>query len=206
MGSPKKQTNKYTTPRHPWQKARLEEEGILVKEFGLKNKKEVWKESSFIKNIKQRVKDLNSVVGRDVTAQKEKLFEILQKYNLLKDGQTIDNALDLTVRDVMERRLQTQVLRQGLAKTILQARQFIVHGHILVAGKKITAPSHMMTRENQFSLTFVEKSALFDPEHPERKAPELKTPVVEEKSEEKSDESPADIVQEIEAAVEEVEE
>ena len=41
MGDPKKNRKKYQTPTTAWSKSRIEEEAVLVKEFGFKNKK--WK-------------------------------------------------------------------------------------------------------------------------------------------------------------------
>ena len=33
----------YSKPKRPFDKARIEEEGGIVEEFGLKNKREIWK-------------------------------------------------------------------------------------------------------------------------------------------------------------------
>ncbi|MFE6765962.1 MULTISPECIES: 30S ribosomal protein S4 [unclassified Streptomyces] len=41
----------------------------------------------------------------------------------------------------LERRLDALVLRSGIAKTIYQARQMVVHGHIEVNGGKVDKPS-----------------------------------------------------------------
>ncbi|RBM23996.1 30S ribosomal protein S4 [Streptomyces sp. PT12] len=41
----------------------------------------------------------------------------------------------------LERRLDALVLRSGLARTIYQARQMVVHGHIAVNGRKVDKPS-----------------------------------------------------------------
>jgi len=43
MGKPKFSRKKYETPSHPWQEDRIKAENELVKKYGLKNKKEVWK-------------------------------------------------------------------------------------------------------------------------------------------------------------------
>jgi small subunit ribosomal protein S4 len=41
----------------------------------------------------------------------------------------------------LERRLDALVLRAGLARTIYQSRQMVVHGHIEVNGRKVDRPS-----------------------------------------------------------------
>lgn len=42
----------------------------------------------------------------------------------------------------LERRLDALVLRSGLARTIYQARQMVVHGHIQVNDRKVDKPSY----------------------------------------------------------------
>lgn len=184
MGDPKRQVNKYSGPRHPWERARIDEEKVLSRDYGLKNKKEIWKESSAIKNIKKQVVMLNSIVGEKADQQKAEMLKKLIELNLLNEGQTLDDALNLTTQNIMERRLQTQVVRQNFARTMKQARQFITHGHVKVNGKKITSPGYIVNKEEQFKIEFVGISKLADPEHPERKVPEKEVSVVEEAKEE----------------------
>ncbi|MQS09438.1 30S ribosomal protein S4 [Streptomyces alkaliphilus] len=44
----------------------------------------------------------------------------------------------------LERRLDALVLRAGLARTIYQSRQMVVHGHIEVNGRKVDRPSYIV--------------------------------------------------------------
>jgi small subunit ribosomal protein S4 len=46
-----------------------------------------------------------------------------------------------TMVSLLERRLDAVVHRAGLARTIYQARQLVVHGHFTVDGKKVDRPS-----------------------------------------------------------------
>ena len=59
MGDPKKIRKKYSTPSHPWQKARIDEEKVVKRDFGLKNKKEIWIIASKLKTFKDTLKRLN---------------------------------------------------------------------------------------------------------------------------------------------------
>ncbi|MFC9919129.1 30S ribosomal protein S4 [Agromyces binzhouensis] len=52
------------------------------------------------------------------------------------DGMTGENLVEL-----LEMRLDALVLRAGFARTISQARQFVVHRHITVDGKIVDRPS-----------------------------------------------------------------
>jgi small subunit ribosomal protein S4 len=54
-------------------------------------------------------------------------------------GITGENLLQL-----LERRLDTVVYRMGFARTIMQARQFVNHGHIKVNGRKVNIPSFLV--------------------------------------------------------------
>jgi len=186
MGDPKFQRKKYETPKHPWQRDRIEEERIILKEYGLKNKKEIWKMVSLLRSFSNQVKKL--IAAKDNQAEKEKalLLKRLHLLGLIKKTAQLDDILSLTQKDIMERRLQTIVHRKGLAKSMKQARQFIVHGHIKIKDKKMTIPSYSVKKEEEDFITFVPKSTLANPDHPERviqKKESKKSEKITEKSE-----------------------
>ena len=52
----------------------------------------------------------------------------------------------------LESRLDNLVYRMGFASSIRQARQMVVHGHILVNGKKINIPSYLVDVGDELSL------------------------------------------------------
>jgi small subunit ribosomal protein S4 len=86
----------------------------------------------------------------------------------LKTDAVLDDILSLDVNNFLERRLQTQVHKQGLANTPKQARQFIVHGHIAVAGRKITIPGYHVQSTEELSLGYYVNSELSKESHPSR--------------------------------------
>jgi ribosomal protein uS4 len=92
----------------------------------------------------------------------------LNRLGILPETASIDNILDLTVKDLMERRLQTVIYRQGLARTIHQARQFVTHGHISVAGKVVSIPGYLVERASETRIAFHPQSSLNNPQHPVR--------------------------------------
>ncbi|MDR7871022.1 MAG: 30S ribosomal protein S4 [Tissierellaceae bacterium] len=57
---------------------------------------------------------------------------------------------------ILESRLDNLVYRMGFASSIRQARQMVVHGHILVNGKKVNIPSYLC--EVGDTITLKEKS------------------------------------------------
>ena len=87
---------------------------------------------------------------------------------LIQAGAELDNVLDLNIKDVMERRLQSLVFRQGFARSMKQARQFITHRQIMVGDKKITFPSFIVSQEEESQIKFDPRSTLSQEDHPER--------------------------------------
>ncbi len=181
MGDPKKLRKRYQTPVHPWNKKNIDEEKILMKEYGLGKKKEILISDSFLKKYMNIAKKLIASQSEQGEKVKSQILQKLTNLGILTAGADLDHILGLEIKDVLERRLQSVVFRKGLARSMKQARQFITHRHILVGDKEITAPSYLITLEEEAKLGFKEKSTLFDENHPERAIPE---PVVEEKKEE----------------------
>jgi len=169
MGDPKKSKKKYSTPPHPWQASRIEEERGLVENYGLKNKKEIWKSSSFLRKVKNQAKLLIASTTEQAKKEEKQLLQKLQKLNLLSKDSKIEDALNIQTNNILDRRLQTQVFKQGIARTPRQARQFIIHGHVSVSDHKVNIPSYMVNSEEETQISFAPSSSLRDPEHPERK-------------------------------------
>lgn len=168
MGSPKHQRKKYKTPSHPWQGARIEEEGKFLKEYGLKNKKEIWKMDSQLRRFKQQAKSLIARTGEQAKREETQLIQKLTKLGLIKGEAKMEDILGLTTKDIFDRRLQTHVFSRGLAKSMKQARQFISHGHIFIGGRKLTVPSYLIQVDEEDKIKFDDRSSLANPEHPER--------------------------------------
>jgi small subunit ribosomal protein S4 len=54
---------------------------------------------------------------------------------------------------MLERRLDNVVWRAGLASSRAQARQFVLHGHIKVNGRKVNIPSYLVKSGEELLLT-----------------------------------------------------
>jgi len=168
MGDPRKTRRKYKTPRHPWQAHRIEAERKITQEYGLNNKKEIWKSESFLRKVKKHARRLIPDITEQGKKETEQLLSRLIKLNLIKQGAQIDDVLALELNDILERRLQTIVFRKNLAKSIKQARQFIVHRHIMVNENKMDSPSYLVLKDEENKISFDSKSSLNNPNHPER--------------------------------------
>ena len=168
MGNIKKLRRKYQTPSHPWEKNRIGEEKEFTKEYGFKNKKEIWKSVSILNKFKALAKKY--ITEDTVQSQKESqlLLGRIRSIGLLDETSMLSDVLTLSPKDIMERRLQTVVFRKGLARSVGQARQFISHGHIKVNGVMMSSPSYIVKKSEEDSITFSQTSALNDKDHPER--------------------------------------
>lgn len=158
MGDPKKIRKKYTKPQHPWQRIRIEEEKPLVKEFGVKNKKEIWKMEALLRSFMSQAKKLVIATTQQDLLEKQNLLKKLQRYGFLGADASIDQVLGITLRDIMNRRLQTLAYKKGLAQTVQQARQMITHKHIVVAGRKVSSPSYLVPLEEETTIQFASRS------------------------------------------------
>jgi small subunit ribosomal protein S4 len=168
MGDPKKLRKKYSTPSHPWQKLRIDEEKILMKEYGFKNKKELWKLNSRLKKYKSQVKSLISKHDPDSLKKKNELINRLKGYNLLPENAILEDVLAISMKDLCERRLSTIVYKKNLARSVKQARQFITHEHISIGDKKITSPSYIVSHGEELMIKLSDNSPISSEDHPER--------------------------------------
>ncbi|MGC8599488.1 MAG: 30S ribosomal protein S4 [Nitrososphaeria archaeon] len=150
MGDPKKPKKTYTTPRNPWDKATLQQELMLIGEYGLKNKKELWKAATIISNIRRQARMLLGAPEEIRKSREKMLINRLYEMGLLEEGElNLDSILNLTVKDLLERRLQTMVFKKGLAKTVHNARQIVAHKKIIVGDRIINRPSYLVTRKEE---------------------------------------------------------
>ena len=171
MGKPKFSRKKYETPSHPWQEDRIKEENELIKKYGLKNKKEIWKAETRLRRYRGQARSLLAkITTGDEQSKKEsqQLLLHLSRMNILPPNSTLDDVLTLNTEAILSRRLQTLTYLKGLANTPRQARQLIAHGHIAIGGRKVTIPGYMVTKDEESNISYVEKSPLNDPVHPAR--------------------------------------
>ncbi|MEM5836184.1 MAG: 30S ribosomal protein S4 [Candidatus Aenigmatarchaeota archaeon] len=140
---------KYETPRKPWDKERLEKEKELMKKFGLKNKRELWRAEAMLRKYRRMAREL---IAKKDKEKERMLIEKLKRIGILREGNALDDILALTVEDVLERRLQTIVYRKGLANSIKHARQLISHGHVKINGRKIQYPSYLVPLEEESGI------------------------------------------------------
>ncbi len=141
----------YSRPKRPFDKARITEENKIKEEYGLKNKKEIWKAEAKIKVMRERAKRLISASGEEQKA----FFERLKKVGL--NVNSIAEVLSLDKKDYLKRRLQTVVVQKKLATTPKAARQMITHKKVLINGRAIDSPSYIVPVEFEDKITIKPK-------------------------------------------------
>jgi len=168
MGDPKRQRKKYETPRFPWRTDTLRRELGLIGQYGLRNKRELWRHETALSRFREIARSLLGMPTEQRTRMEKQLLNRLNRLGILSETVVLDDVLDLTIEDILERRLQTIVFRKGLAKSMQQARQLITHGHVAIGEQRVPSPSYMVLRDEEAEITYAPTSALNKPDHPIR--------------------------------------
>jgi small subunit ribosomal protein S4 len=159
---PRRKHKQYSRPRKMFDAVLIKSENDLIKKYGLKSRREVWRADYTIKRIRDLAKKL-------ITADEEKQKEFIERLNSKGFSvSTIADVLALNKEDRLKRRLQSILVAKGLAKTHKQARQFITHKHVKIKGNVMSAPRHLATLEEEssveLSISLPEKKILSDEE------------------------------------------
>lgn len=151
MGDIRRKHKLFSRPKKLYDRARIDEENALVRKYGLKNKREIWKAKTLVSKFRRRAKEL---IGKDMSEQ-QKFFDKLNKIGM--GVSDVSDVLALTEENVFERRLQTFVFKKKLANTVKEARQLIVHKNVLVDGKVVNIPSFVVTTDLEDKISLKEK-------------------------------------------------
>ncbi len=183
MGDPKFSRAHFERPSHPWEAERIKTENELLKKYGLKNKKELWRSQYTLRRFRQRARELQALVrtgNKQAEKEREQLLKRLGRLGLLPlEGTTLDDVLGLDVEALLSRRLQTLTFLKGLAFTPRQARQFIVHGHVSIEGRRVTIPGYLVNRQEETAILYDERSPIANDLHPVRQGAQPPAPAGE---------------------------
>ncbi|MCJ7450744.1 MAG: 30S ribosomal protein S4 [Candidatus Nanohaloarchaeota archaeon QJJ-9] len=145
----KKQKKSYETPTRAWQGDRIDEETNYVYEYGLKNKREVWKSQSKVRNFRREARKLNATQDEE---REQNLIGKLNSLGILTKDADMEDVLDLNLEDILERRFQTIIYEKGIANTPKEARQLINHGHIMIGDETVTVPSYLVKKKEEKNI------------------------------------------------------
>lgn len=149
MGDPKKPKKSYRRPRRIWTSDQLSSELYVVGSYGLRNKKELWKAQTKVANFRNQARTLLALTTEDRHGKESNLLSFLNRLALVKDSATLDDVLNLKIEDILERRLQTIIMKKMAIKSPLQARQVVVHGFVSVGNRKVNLPGYLVKREEE---------------------------------------------------------
>ena len=149
MGDPKNSRKIWRKPKRPLNYDLLNEELYVLGTFGLKNKRELWKAHTELSRVRKQARSLLALT-QEVRAKKEPtLMKSLARVGFVRENSTLDDVLNLKVTDLLSRRLQTMVQKKGLIKSPYQARQAVVHGHVMIGDRIVTIPSYTVKIEEE---------------------------------------------------------
>lgn len=143
MGAPKRNRKKYNKPKNRYNLIRIESDRALIKEYGLKNMRELWKVQTELSRLRRNVRMLLAGTPGFEGVQ-EGIISRLSNLGIVSSDVELDRILGLKADDLLNRRLQSRVFKMGLARTMKQARQLITHGFISIEGVKIDKPGYVV--------------------------------------------------------------
>ncbi|NIP61625.1 MAG: 30S ribosomal protein S4 [Nitrosopumilaceae archaeon] len=162
MGDPKYPRRNWRRPKRPLNYDLKMEELKTLGTFGLKTKRELWKAHTELSRIRKQARALLAL-REEVRKEKEPiLMKSLTRAGLVKEGSTLDDVLNLQVTDLLSRRLQTIVQSKLGFKTPYQARQAVIHRHIMVGDKIVDIPSYTVKAGEENEINFTAESTLKD--------------------------------------------
>ena len=141
----------FHTPRRPFEKERLDHELRLVGEYGLRNKREVWRVQYALAKIRKAARELLTLEEK----HPKRLFEGAALLRRLHRIGVLDESkmkLDYVLG-------QSQVFKLGLAKSIHHARILILQRHIRVGRQIVNVPSFIVRTDSQKHIDFALNSA-----------------------------------------------
>lgn len=179
MGDPKYPRRVWRKPKRPFNYELKMEELKTIGIFGLKTKRELWKAHTELSRLRKQARSLLAL-RQEIRQEKEPiLMKSLSKIGLVEENSTLDDVLNLQVTDLLSRRLQTVVLKKFGFKTPYQARQAVVHGHIMIGDRVVDIPSYIVTVEEEKNIRISPDSSLENLLSKSESAPEVESEVIE---------------------------
>jgi len=163
MGDPKYPRKVWRKPKRPLNYELKMDELQTLGTFGLRTKRELWKAHTELSRVRQQARSLLALTQKVRDEKEPILLKSLSRIGLVENDATLDDVLNLKPTDLLARRLQTIVSNKLGFKTPYQARQAVIHGHIMVGDRKVDIPSYTVTVAEEDSVHF----------SPESKIPEM---------------------------------
>ena len=178
MGDPKYPRKVWRKPKRPLNYELKMDELQTLGTFGLRTKRELWKAHTELSRVRQQARSLLALTQKVRDEKEPILLKSLSRIGLVKNDATLDDVLNLKPTDLLARRLQTIVSNKLGFKTPYQARQAVIHGHIMVGDRKVDIPSYTVTVAEEDSVHFSPESKIPEMlEKTKEKTPKVEAPV-----------------------------
>ncbi|TLX68254.1 MAG: 30S ribosomal protein S4 [Thaumarchaeota archaeon] len=148
MGDPRKLRKSFRRRRRIWNSDQLSSELYIIGCYGLRNKRELWKAQTKVANFRNQARTLLALTLEDRQEKETLLLSFLNRLGLTTTS-SLDDILNLKIEDILERRLQTIVMRKMGIKSPSQARQVVVHGHVSIGNRKVNLPGYLVKKEDE---------------------------------------------------------
>ena len=158
MGDPKTSRRVWQKPKRPLNYDLIMDELKTLGTFGLKTKRELWKTQTELSRVRLQARSLLALRQDERERKEPILMQSLSKIGLVNEDSTLDDVLNLQVTDLLSRRLQTIAQRKLYFKTPYQARQAIVHGHIMIGDSVVTIPSYIVKTDEETKVHLIPES------------------------------------------------
>jgi small subunit ribosomal protein S4 len=152
MGDPRKSKKTYRRPRRIWTTDQLNAELYVTGSYGLRNKRELWKVQSEVARFRNQARALLALPTEVRHGKETLLLNFLNRLGLVNESATLDDVLNLKIEDILERRLQTIVMKKAGTKSPHQARQNVVHGHVSIGNRIVNIPGYLVKREEESQI------------------------------------------------------
>ena len=160
MGDPKYPRKVWRKPKRPLNYELKMDELQTLGTFGLRTKRELWKAHTELSRVRQQARSLLALTQKVREEKEPILLKSLARIGLIPRDATLDDVLNLKPTDLLARRLQTIVSNKLGFKTPYQARQAVIHGHIMVGDRKIDIPSYTVTVDEEDNVHFSPESKI----------------------------------------------
>lgn len=151
MGDPRKSRKSFRRPRKIWNSDQLSAELYIIGSYGLRNKRELWKAQTKVANFRNQARTLLALTLEDRQEKESLLLSFLNRLGLTTTA-SLDDILNLKIEDILERRLQTIVMRKMGIKSPFQARQVVIHGHVSIGNRKVNLPGYLVKKEDESKI------------------------------------------------------
>ncbi len=152
MGDPKYPRKVWRKPKRPLNYDLKMEELRTLGTYGLRTKRELWKAHTELSRVRHQARSLLAL-RREVREKREPvLMSSLARIGLVSGEATLDDVLNLQVTDLLGRRLQTIVWKRLGFRSPYQARQAVVHGHIMMGDRIVDIPSYTVRADEEETI------------------------------------------------------